>query len=337
MRTFGTVLFLGIGVLCGVAAGQRQVPVVFTIDNTASLVAIDLSIPGSSDSDASPVSGTLEAVLDIDPTGGAANITGLEFTGGEFTHDEPFNLSLRVLGFLTADLVGRDLVGSPSTPIPPGAVMRDAADPLQFRYDAADHVLTLHEGTLTAEGVFDESVDLSEEPLSGMPPVGSYATIELMPLGTVGNLAQFGATLVQPTVFRDTFDVDAGLFDVPVTVDVSGQVVARGMFLVDLTGGAGALVGDYNGNGLVEQADLDLVLGNWGEDAAAVAEEWVNDPPQGIVDQGELDGVLANWGRSSMGGLATARFVPEPSTMALLLVGVCGALCCRRWSGASAA
>jgi hypothetical protein len=323
MRQFGTILCLKFVVLCGMAAGQQQVPVAFTIDNAASQVAIGLSIPGSSDSDASPVSGTLEALLDIDTTGGTANITGIEFTGGAFTNDEPFNLSLTVLGFLTADLEGTDLVGSSSTPMPPSEVMQDSADPLRFRYHAADHLLTLYDGTLTAEGAFDESVDLSEEPLSGVPPAGSYATIELVPLGMVGNLTEFGATLIQPTVFRDTFDVDAGLFDIPVTVDLSGQVLAMGAFLLDLGGGAAAGPGDYNGNGLVEQADLDLVLGNWGEDATAVGDGWINDPPQGIIDQGELDGVLANWGRSSPGDLGTATVVPEPAAIALALTSLC--------------
>jgi hypothetical protein len=49
------------------------------------------------------------------------------------------------------------------------------------------------------------------------------------------------------------------------------------------------LAGDYNGNGRVEQADLDLVLLNWG---TALAQPWVD----GTVDQAELDAVLLNWG-----------------------------------------
>jgi hypothetical protein len=59
------------------------------------------------------------------------------------------------------------------------------------------------------------------------------------------------------------------------------------------------LPGDYNGNGLVEQADLDLVLGNWGRAADAVSQTWIRQPPAGIVDQDELDAVLSNWGRQA--------------------------------------
>ncbi|PIT98210.1 MAG: hypothetical protein COT71_01940 [Candidatus Andersenbacteria bacterium CG10_big_fil_rev_8_21_14_0_10_54_11] len=62
------------------------------------------------------------------------------------------------------------------------------------------------------------------------------------------------------------------------------------------------LNGDYDGNGRVDQVDLDRVLLNWGRDT---------------VDQEELDRVLLNWGRSSIGSAA----VPEPPMIALALAG----------------
>jgi hypothetical protein len=79
------------------------------------------------------------------------------------------------------------------------------------------------------------------------------------------------------------------------------------------------LPGDYSGNGLVEQADLDLVLGNWGADANDVPATWINDPPEGFVDQAELDKVLGNWGRMSAGRSGGAG-VPEPATWVLLTI-----------------
>jgi hypothetical protein len=78
------------------------------------------------------------------------------------------------------------------------------------------------------------------------------------------------------------------------------------------------LTGDYNGNATVEQADLDLVLLNWGQATPPVPPAWVNDLPDGTIDQAELDGVLLNWGNSALG----AATVPEPATASLLL------LCC---------
>jgi hypothetical protein len=61
------------------------------------------------------------------------------------------------------------------------------------------------------------------------------------------------------------------------------------------------LPGDYNGSGLVEQADLDLVLTNWGRSATPPPANWIHDLPTGAIDQGELDAVLINWGRSTAG------------------------------------
>ena len=74
--------------------------------------------------------------------------------------------------------------------------------------------------------------------------------------------------------------------------------------------------GDYNGNGQVEQADLDLVLLNWGADGTVPPDEWVNDLPVETIDQAELDSVLLNWG--NMAALGAAASVPEPSGLDLL-------------------
>jgi hypothetical protein len=77
--------------------------------------------------------------------------------------------------------------------------------------------------------------------------------------------------------------------------------------------------GDYNGNGHVEQADLDLVLLNWGTELTDPAGAgWHNDLPDGIVDQAELDSVLLDWGRTATGvGMAS---VPEPVARELLAI-----------------
>jgi hypothetical protein len=78
--------------------------------------------------------------------------------------------------------------------------------------------------------------------------------------------------------------------------------------------GAG-LAGDYNGNRVVDQVDLDLVLQNWGSEPAVSPIRWVNDLPSGLVDQHELDKVLNNWGRTN----PRTSGVPEPSSLALAL------------------
>lgn len=86
--------------------------------------------------------------------------------------------------------------------------------------------------------------------------------------------------------------------------------------------------GDYNGNGTVEQADLDLVLLNWGQ--PGVPAGWTNDLPDGNIDQAELDGVLLNWGNTAALGEAN---VPEPAAWLLALVCCLVAAASRRSRG----
>lgn len=81
------------------------------------------------------------------------------------------------------------------------------------------------------------------------------------------------------------------------------------------------LEGDYNGNGTVEQADLDLVLGNWVTTNASFRNgfwfnppQWTYKPPIGQIDQSYLDEVLLNWGDTRF--TPPVPFgVPEPSTI----------------------
>jgi hypothetical protein len=94
-------------------------------------------------------------------------------------------------------------------------------------------------------------------------------------------------------------------------------VIPAGLQLGGEGGGEG-IPGDYNGNGTVEQADLDLVLLNWG--LPGVPAGWTNDLPEGNIDQAELDGVLLNWGNMQALGSGGGAGVPEPSTLLLILV-----------------
>lgn len=63
---------------------------------------------------------------------------------------------------------------------------------------------------------------------------------------------------------------------------------------------AQSVQGDYNGDGLVSQGDLDLVLLNWGSPTLPIGFVQNNliagGPFDGLIAQDELDGVLINWG-----------------------------------------
>lgn len=80
-----------------------------------------------------------------------------------------------------------------------------------------------------------------------------------------------------------------------------------------------SLVGDFNADGFVSQADLDLVLLNWGDgvvpagfDEAALTS---GGPFDGLISQNELDAVLLHWGD---GTPSAASAIPEPGALAVL-------------------
>jgi hypothetical protein len=85
---------------------------------------------------------------------------------------------------------------------------------------------------------------------------------------------------------------------------------------VEYVTGMDELLGDYNASGLVEQADLDLVLLNWGQSATPPPANWTNDLPMGTIDQAELDKVLLGWGNSAALAGLSASAVPEPAGLA---------------------
>jgi hypothetical protein len=82
--------------------------------------------------------------------------------------------------------------------------------------------------------------------------------------------------------------------------------------------------GDHNADGAVDQADMDLVLLNWG---MLPPPEWTHDPPE-FVRQGSLDAVLIAWGDVSPAKLMGASAVPEPATCVILLIAAFFARVC---------
>ncbi len=73
--------------------------------------------------------------------------------------------------------------------------------------------------------------------------------------------------------------------------------------------------GDFDGSGSVEQGDLDVVLGNWGEPVPG-------GPPGATVGQAELDAVLQYWGQDA----DTTPNLPGPTVLASVVAQADGAV-----------
>ncbi len=86
-----------------------------------------------------------------------------------------------------------------------------------------------------------------------------------------------------------------------------------------------ALYGDYNDDGTVDAADYTV----WRDVMTAGGSSLTNDPTPGTVDESDFDYWKAHYGESAGSGALVGAAVPEPSTLALLVLAM-GALFVRR-------
>lgn len=102
-----------------------------------------------------------------------------------------------------------------------------------------------------------------------------------------------------------------------------GDVLTASLGVDNLLAGPAvqAVDGDFNGDGVVDNGDLSLLLGNWG--SPTVPAEWINGFTT-PVDNDELSALLGNW------GFGTSTSVPEPA--AALLAGLGAGVLVRRRS-----
>jgi len=87
--------------------------------------------------------------------------------------------------------------------------------------------------------------------------------------------------------------------------------------------------GDFNMDGRVDSIDLTLLLTEWGK-RSEIHPAWT-EPFDGYVDNNELTALLTNWGSGTESpDYLNSSVVPEPATVALLILGGLGVLKRRR-------
>lgn len=113
---------------------------------------------------------------------------------------------------------------------------------------------------------------------------------------TTQNFVQ--SIILAPGNYRFEFiaETDAEVYGVfNIGTNLRADHYSQSAFIV--TANAETLTGDFNGDGIVSQGDLDLVLLNWGSTTQPVG--WVADEQfDGLISQQEQDIVLLNWGNT---------------------------------------
>ena len=160
--------------------------------------------------------------------------------------------------------------------------------------------------TLTAEPGGSALFAADFAPSLGIPAGGSAAFSVAFSATQLGEFSQIY------TLQSSDEDLPGGVGGAPLTLTVLAEVVPF------------VQAADYNSDGFVSQADLDLVLLNWGDtvlppgfDEAALT---TGTPFDGQMSQNELDGVLLNWGN----GTPPSVSIPEPSALAVSTALLCG-------------
>jgi hypothetical protein len=90
------------------------------------------------------------------------------------------------------------------------------------------------------------------------------------------------------------------------------------------------VIGDYNGNGNVDAADYTVWRDTLGSTTDLRADGYNAASSAGVIDQFDFDFWKSNFGRRAGSGAGESSVVPEPTTVALLVIGCAVALVAHR-------
>ena len=160
--------------------------------------------------------------------------------------------------------------------------------------------------------------------LSNATYLGDFNTPELQypDPGAIGGTGDFFGATLKDFVNADTDGVATFMVISPgetpepynngfVYIATKEHAELDAAILTDVAG----LLGDRDGDGFVGQADLDIVLGGWGQ-TVPPADPRADPDGDVFVGQADLDTVLGDWGKGT-----PPAAVPDPATVTLLGLG----------------
>jgi hypothetical protein len=289
----------------------------FTINPAQSSLAVNASSSIFSDSDTKSLSGTIVGVFDFGEAGAFPSTANITVTDAAIVPSGPFQLRLGFpRPFPGSDITASNLVADLSTPVAPGMMTRTGTAGATYQFDASQFLLTVNQGTIVVSGTTNETTDLSQEPVTGASPPGTFGTLTFTTLGTSGPYTRMSAALNFPIRITDVAESEDG--GQSVELELVANIRANSTFYVAL----GGIAGDFDEDGDVDAADLPLWRAGFGATTGA-------QPQNGDADRdGDADGNdFLLWQRNlgtsppaASAALATA--VPEPASILIAAVGV---------------
>ncbi len=321
-QTTGTLSAV-IGVLWTSAAAAYPVNSTLAINSTQSSLKVEASSFPFSDSDTHNLTGTINAQFDFRDSGSFPANGGLTFTSGAIAPNADYNLTLGFPPVLGVNIDPSGLVGTLSTPLPPGVMTRTGASGVVYQFDASQYLLTINQGTIVVTGSADQTTDLSQEPVTGSAMHGTLGTMTFTTLGTSGPYTQLSAAMDFPIDITQSTETDSGM---TVDLHLTGAVRATSTFWVALSG----IAGDFNQDGMVSAADLPIFKAHNGMASGATAATGDADA-NGRVDGNDFLVWQRNQGTRPPSSGVTA--VPEPASVVIAAVALGGVLCWKQRRG----
>lgn len=242
---------------------------------TLSVVA--LGVPNS-DTESTTVTGNALADLTVgfNHATHEATVTGLEFTGGEYSFSPvQFELGYPLLGSIHATAEG--IGGTLDTPNPPGSVAGQT-------FPAEQHEAIVSRGVVHAwatgylETRFEPmTIDLSDEPIPA--PGSGTGTLVVSSAALAAEVAWYDVILELPLNFSETVYEDEL---VSAGISGTGRFRAEGRFSRRVP-----ILGDVNGDGLVTAADIDVLY-----DHVPSTEPAYDVNGDGVVSQADVDALV---------------------------------------------